>query len=145
MTKKKKYKRTNNDDNCPILLGKITYFSFCFSVFCSFVSFVSVFYFCAALLYWDMESDKMNRRYNLPQTHPNILKARSESRIKIKDSMLIPYPNKEELRKNKRRKQKRRKNKKRKNRRKNKLFLSEVDCSVYSFYHNLPDLRGFRL
>jgi hypothetical protein len=67
--------------------------------------------------------DKMNRRYNLPQTHPNILKARSESRIKIKDSMLIPYPNKEELRKNKRRKQKRRKNKKRKNRRKNKLFF----------------------
>jgi hypothetical protein len=37
--------------------------------------------------------------------------------------MLIPYPNKEELRKNKRRKQKRRKNKKRKNRRKNKLFF----------------------
>ncbi|VDI68563.1 bone morphogenetic protein 3/3B [Mytilus galloprovincialis] len=67
--------------------------------------------------------EKINRRYNLPQTHPNILKTRSESRIKIKDSMLIPYPSKDDIRKNKRRKQRRRKNKKRKNRRRNKLFF----------------------
>lgn len=64
------------------------------------------------------------KRFNIPQTHPNILKTRSESRIKIRNSMLIPYPKKELFRKNGKRKHRRRKkNKKRKSNRKNNSYF----------------------
>lgn len=65
------------------------------------------------------------KRFNIPQTHPNILKTRSESRIKIKDAMLIPYPKKDVVRRNRKRKHRRRKkkNKNRKNKRKNTIYF----------------------
>ncbi|XP_021343121.1 bone morphogenetic protein 3-like [Mizuhopecten yessoensis] len=74
--------------------------------------------------------DNFHRKFNIPQTHPDILQARRESRHKISDSRLIPFPD-EDRRKNRRNNRKNRKNKRKNRRRKNKnsnlLFPKEWD------------------
>ncbi|XP_069125272.1 bone morphogenetic protein 3-like [Argopecten irradians] len=76
------------------------------------------------------EYENFHRKFNIPQTHPNILQSRRESRHKISDSRLIPYPDdqKRKNRKNSRKNRKnRRKNRRRKNKNANLLFPKEWD------------------
>ncbi|XP_062566779.1 bone morphogenetic protein 3-like [Saccostrea cucullata] len=64
--------------------------------------------------------DRIERKFNIPQTHPGILQTRRQNRNKNPGSRLIPYPSKA-----KRRKHKKRKNRRKKNRRKNRVFPKE--------------------
>lgn len=74
---------------------------------------------------------KFNRRFNkIPATHPGILQTRRESRHKLSDPQLIPYPDKKHRRKNRRKNRKGRKFRKKhgKRKRKNKnIFPKEWD------------------
>ncbi|XP_033742698.1 bone morphogenetic protein 3-like [Pecten maximus] len=76
------------------------------------------------------EYENFHRKFNIPQTHPDILQSRRESRHKISDSRLIPYPD-EDRRKNRKNSRKNRKNRRKNRRRKNKnanlLFPKEWD------------------
>jgi len=65
------------------------------------------------------------KRFNIPQTHPGILQTRRESRHKLTDPRLIPYPDNTDGRPNRRKNRKNRKNRRRKNknRKKNKNKL----------------------
>lgn len=59
---------------------------------------------------------RIERKFNIPQTHPGILQTRRQNRNKNGGSRRIPYPGKEKKRKQRNRKNKRRKNRRRKNR-----------------------------
>lgn len=74
--------------------------------------------------------DNFHRKFNIPQTHPGILQSREESRHKISDSRLIPYPasdRRKNRRKNRKNRKNRRKNRRRKNKNNNLLFPKEWD------------------
>ncbi|XP_061168044.1 bone morphogenetic protein 3-like [Saccostrea echinata] len=63
---------------------------------------------------------RIERKFNIPQTHPGILQTRKQNRNKNSGSRRIPYPSKA-----KRRKHRKRKNRRKKNRRKNRVFPKE--------------------
>lgn len=67
-----------------------------------------------------VDYQRIERKFNIPQTHPGILQTRRQNRNKNSGSRLIPYPGK-----GKRKKNRKRKNRRRKNRRRNKEFPKE--------------------
>ena len=88
--------------------------------------------------------DRFHYRYNIPQTHPGILQARKESRTKISDLQLIPYPAEKRKRKRKHRRRNRKKGRKNSKRLKFPDEWDDIRENLATLNNNPSDLCGKR-